>query len=162
VVGRTAAPAGYVLAEAGLFGWWTFGALMELEAGHRLNGLFALANASFLLYALVRFVGLREACEDLRPLVAQTAHGLGTLRFVAPLIVVLALLFPSAVTGTDLAITIDDLPTHGAIPPGITRLAVVDRIIEVLRRHGIRDAVGFVNGGQIADTPEHGIILERW
>ena len=169
VVGRTAAPAGYVLAEAGLFGWWTFGALMELEAGHRLNGLFALANAAFLLYALVRFVGLREACEDLRPLVAQTAHGLGTLRlalawrrFVAPFIVVLALLFPSAVTGTDLAITIDDLPTHGALPPGITRLAVVDQIIEVLRRHGIRDAVGFVNGGQIADTPEHGIILERW
>src|SRR3989454_11443865 len=111
VVGRTAAPAGYVLAEAGLLGWWTFGALMELEAGHRLNGLFALANAAFLLYALVRFVGLREACEDLRPLVAQTAHGLGTLRlasacrrFVAPLIVVLALLFPSAVTGTELAI----------------------------------------------------------
>jgi len=169
VVGRTAAPAGYVLAEAGLLGWWTFGALMELEAGHRLNGLFALANAAFLLYALVRFVGLREACEDLRPLVTQTVHGLGPLRlalawrrFVAPLIVVLALLFPTAVTGTDLAITIDDLPTHGPLPPGITRLAVADQIIEVLRRHGIRDAVGFVNGGQIADTPEHGIILEHW
>jgi hypothetical protein len=28
----------------------------------------------------------------------------------------------------------------------VTRLAVVDRLIEVLRRHGIRDAVGFVNG----------------
>ena len=169
VVGRTAAPAGYVLAEAGLLGWWTFGALMELEAGHRLNGLFALANAAFLLYALVRFVGLREACEDLRPLVTQTVHGLGPLRlalawrrFVAPLIVVLALLFPTAVTGTDLAITIDDLPTHGPLPPGITRLAVADQIIEVLRRHGIRDAVGFVNGGQIADTPEHGTILEHW
>ena len=132
---------------------------MELEAGHRLNGLFALANAAFLLYALVRFVGLREACEDLRPLVTQTVHGLGPLRlalawrrFVAPLIVVLALLFPTAVTGTDLAITIDDLPTHGPLPPGITRLAVADQIIEVLRRHGIRDAVGFVNGGQITTS----------
>jgi cellulose synthase/poly-beta-1,6-N-acetylglucosamine synthase-like glycosyltransferase len=159
VVGRTAAPAGYVLAEAGLLGWWTFGALMELEAGHRLNGLFALVNAAFLLYALVRFVGIREACEDLRPLVAQTAHGLGTLRlalawrrFVAPLIVVLALLFPTVATGTDLAITIDDLPTHGPLPRGIT-LAVADQLIEVLRRHGILGAVGFVNGGQIADTP---------
>jgi cellulose synthase (UDP-forming) len=169
VVGRTAAPAGYVLAEAGLLGWWTFGALMELETGHRLNGLFALANAAFLLYALVRFVGLREAFEDLRPLVAQTAHGLSTLRlalawkrFVAPLIVVLALLFPAVATGADLAVTIDDLPTHGPLPPGITRLAVADQIIEVLRRHGIRDAVGFVNGGQIADTPELGIILEHW
>jgi cellulose synthase (UDP-forming) len=169
VVGRTAAPAGYVLAEAGLLGWWTFGALMELEAGHRLNGLFALANAAFLLYALVRFVGLREAWEDLRPLVAQTAHVLGTprlafalKRFVAPFIVVLALLFPSAATGTDLAITIDDLPTHGLLPPGITRLAVADQIIEVLRRHGIRDAVGFVNGGQIADAPQHGVVLEHW
>ncbi len=169
VVGRTAAPAGYVLAEAGLLGWWTFGALMELEGGHRLTGLFALANAAFLLYALVRFVGVRETWEDLRPLVAQTAHGLGTprlafalKRFVAPFVVVLALLFPSAATGTDLAITIDDLPTHGLLPPGTTRLAVADQIIEVLRRHGIRDAVGFVNGGQIADAPEHGVVLERW
>jgi cellulose synthase (UDP-forming) len=169
VVGRTAAPAGYVLAEAGLLGWWTFGALMELEAGHRLNGLFALANATFLLYALVRFVGVREAWEDLRPLLAQTAHVLGTprfafawKRFVAPFIVVLALLSPSAASGTDLAITIDDLPTHGPLPPGITRLAVADQIIEVLRRHGIRDAVGFVNGGQVADVPQHGVVLERW
>jgi len=83
-------------------------------------------------------------------------------RFVAPLIVVLALLFPAGVTGTEVAITIDDLPTHGPLPPGITRLAVAEQIIEVLRRHGILGAVGFVNGGQIADTPEHGIILEHW
>jgi cellulose synthase/poly-beta-1,6-N-acetylglucosamine synthase-like glycosyltransferase/peptidoglycan/xylan/chitin deacetylase (PgdA/CDA1 family) len=169
VAGRTAAPAGYVLAEAGLLGWWTFGALMELEAGHRLNGLFAFANAAFLMYAFVRFVGLREACEDLQPLVAHTAHVLGTprlawalRRFGAPLVVALALLFPSAVTGTDLAITIDDLPTHGPLPPGLTRQAVADQVIEALRRHKIRDAVGFVNGGQIVDAPEHGIILEHW
>ena len=79
-----------------------------------------------------------------------------------PLIVVLALLFPAAATGADLAITLDDLPSHGSLPPGITRLALADQIVEVLRRHGIRDAVGFVNGGQIADTPELGIILEHW
>jgi len=169
VVGRTAAPAGYVLAEAGLLAWWTFGALMELDAGHWLNGLFALANAAFLLYALVRFIGLREACEDLRPLTARAAHGLGTVRlvwasrrFVAPLIVMMTLLFPTAAPGTEVAITIDDLPTHGPLPAGITRVAVADQLIGVLRRHGIPGAVGFVNGGQIADTPEHGVILEHW
>jgi cellulose synthase (UDP-forming) len=169
VVGRTATPAGYVLAEAALLGWWTFGALIELEAGHRLNGLFALANAAFLLYAFVRFVGLREAFKDLRPLMAQAARGLGTRRvalvsrrFVAPLIVLMTMLFPGAVTGTELAITIDDLPAHGPLPSGTTRLAVADRLIGALRRHGILGAVGFVNGGQIADTPELGIILEHW
>ena len=169
VAGRTAAPAGYVLAEAGLLGWWLFGALMELEAGRELNGIFALVNAAFLLYALVRFVGLRQAWDDVRPLVAQTALGLGRLRvalasrrFVAPLMVALALLFPTPATGTDLAITVDDFPTHGPLPPGSTRVAVADQIIEVLRRHGIRDAIGFVNGGQIAEAPVLGIILERW
>src|SRR5262249_50220838 len=128
VAGRTAAPAGYVLAEAGLLGWWMFGALMELEAGRELNGIFALANATVLLYALVRFVGLREAWEALRPRVAQSAQALGRLRvalalrrLVAPLIVVLALLLPAPVTGIELAITIDDLPTHGPLPPGSTR-----------------------------------------
>jgi len=169
VVGRTAAPAGYVLAEAGLLTWWTVEALMELDVAHRLNGLFALANAAFLLYAFVRFVGVREACEDLRPLLAQAARGLGTRRvalvsrrFVAPLIVLMTMLFPGVVTGTELAITIDDLPTHGPLPSGTTRLAVADRLIGALRRHGVLGAVGFVNGGQIADTPELGIILEHW
>ena len=169
VVGRTAAPAGYVLAEAGMLTWWTVDALMELDAAHRLNGLFALANAAFLLYAFVRFVGVREACEDLRPLLAQAGRGLGTRRvalvsrrFVALLIVLMTMLFPGAVTGTELAITIDDLPAHGPLPSGTTRLAVADRLIGALRRHGILGAVGFVNGGQIADTPELGIILEHW
>jgi len=169
VVGRTAAPAGYVIAETGLLAWWTFGAIMDLHAGHWLNGLFALANGAFLLYALGCFVGVREACEDLQPLMAQTALGLSALRLVSasrrtvvPLVVAMTLLLPGAVTGTDLAITIDDLPTHGPVPPGTARLAVADRLIEVLRRHGVPGAVGFVNGGQIADVPEHGIIVEHW
>jgi hypothetical protein len=49
----------------------------------------------------------------------------------------LAMLFPAGVSGTEVAITIDDLPTHRPLPPGITRLAVADHIIEVLRRHGL-------------------------
>jgi len=81
---------------------------------------------------------------------------------VAPLIVVLALLFPVPATGTELAITIDDLPTHGPLPPGISRVAVADQIIEVLRRRGIRDAIGFVNGGQLDEAPKLGVVLERW
>jgi cellulose synthase/poly-beta-1,6-N-acetylglucosamine synthase-like glycosyltransferase/peptidoglycan/xylan/chitin deacetylase (PgdA/CDA1 family) len=169
VVGRTAAPAGYVLAEAGLFTWWAVGALIELEAGHQLNGLFAIANAALLAYALVRFVGLRQACEDLRPLMVGAARGLGSprfgwavKRFMASLIVMLTLLLPAAAAGIEVAITIDDLPTHGTLPPGITRLEVADKIINVLRHHGIKGAIGFVNGGQVADSPEHGVILEHW
>src|SRR5262249_60631474 len=129
LAGRTAAPAGYVLAEAGLLGWWMFGALMELEAGRELNGAFALTNAAFLLYALVRFIGLRAAWEDLRPLVAQTAQGLGRLRvalalrrFAGPATGVLALLVPAPATGTELAAPVYDLPTHRPPPPRFTRM----------------------------------------
>jgi hypothetical protein len=51
-----------------------------VHAGHWLNGSFALANAAFLLYALVRLVGLREVGEDLRPLVTRAAQAVSTMR----------------------------------------------------------------------------------
>jgi peptidoglycan/xylan/chitin deacetylase (PgdA/CDA1 family) len=60
-------------------------------------------------------------------------------------------LFPAVATG-HLAVTIDDLPTHGPLP-GVSRARRWPTVIEVLRRHGIRDAVGFINGGQIAERP---------
>ena len=67
-----------------------------------------------------------------------------------------------AVTHTELAVTIDDLPTTGTLPPGTTRVAIADQMIDTLRRHAVPGVYGFVNGGQVHDYPELEHILLAW
>jgi len=172
VLHRTTAPAGYVAAEIGLLLWWTFGSLMELYHGRILNGAFALGNAGFLLYAVARFIGLRAAREDLRPLAApvrvrwsrlRVALSVGSRRLVTPAALLLALLLaPGPAAGVELAVTIDDLPTHGPLPPGTTRATVADHLVHTLKQHGVPGVIGFVNGGQLEADPTHEAILTRW
>jgi cellulose synthase (UDP-forming) len=172
IIERTAVPAGYVAAEIALLVSWIFGAVIELYEGRLPNAALGLANATVLLYALVRFVGVRPACQDLAPL----AHALrrpwamvrATLiprarRLATPAMVVLGLLLlPAAATGAEVAITIDDLPAHGPLPPGTDRVAVVDAVIAALKRHRVVGAVGFVNGGELSVTPDRTAVLSRW
>ena len=65
--GHTRAPRAYVLAEYLLLAQWLLGAAVELLRGHRLHAAFALANAVFLSYALVRFIGFSETSPATTP-----------------------------------------------------------------------------------------------
>ena len=67
-----------------------------------------------------------------------------------------------AIAGTELALTVDDLPTHGALPPGATRLAIADQMIQALKRHAAPGVYGFTNGGQLPSGPELEEILRAW
>lgn|GEM_PF-264267 len=172
VTGRTAAPAGYIAAEATLVLSWLFGAGMELYFNHRLNAAFSLGNAMFLLYALLRFVGVRAACEDLAPLGQTLRQRWTTLRavwmtrrrrLVTPALVVLSVLLPpTASNGLELAITVDDLPAHGPLPPGTDREAVLDAMIAALKRHRVPGVVGFVNGDRLTVESWRAAIIARW
>jgi len=172
VTGRTAAPAGYIVAEATLFVSWMFGAGMELYFSHRLNAAFSFGNAIFLLYALLRFIGVRAACEDLAPLGQTVRQRWATLRalwttrtrrLATPALVVLGLLvLPTAAAGLEIAITVDDLPAHGPLPPGTDHEAVADVTIASLKRHGVAGAVGFVNGDRLSVDGWRAAIIARW
>jgi peptidoglycan-N-acetylglucosamine deacetylase len=63
---------------------------------------------------------------------------------------------------TEMAVTIDDLPTHGALPKGTQRTAIAEQIISILKRHAVPEVYGFVNGGQIRENPDHMDILRMW
>jgi cellulose synthase (UDP-forming) len=65
VQGRTAAPAHYLVAEALMLATWLLGGVYEFAHGRSLHGAFALANATFLAYAIARFIGIRESRTDL-------------------------------------------------------------------------------------------------
>lgn len=61
----------------------------------------------------------------------------------------------------DVAVTVDDLPAHGALPRGLTRAGIAQSYLDTLKRHGVPEAYGFVNAKGIdgADSEE---ALARW
>ena len=67
-----------------------------------------------------------------------------------------------ASAGAEMAVTVDDLPTHGVLPRGTTRLAVATTAIAALRRHAAPGVYGFVNGGQVGGDPELETVLRAW
>ena len=60
-----------------------------------------------------------------------------------------------------IAITIDDLPAHGPLPPGVDRRQVIDTIIAALRAGNV-PAHGFVNGSFGRDDPQSPGVLAAW
>ncbi|MBO9623277.1 MAG: polysaccharide deacetylase family protein [Sphingomonas sp.] len=60
-----------------------------------------------------------------------------------------------------IAITFDDLPSHAALPPGETRVGVVERILAALKA-AHAPATGFINGVKLESEPESAAVLDRW
>lgn len=76
-------------------------------------------------------------------------------------VVGISLLARSA-TAQQMAITFDDLPAHSALPPGVTRLEIAQKIIAGLKEAGAPPVYGFVNGKRFEDTPDVTGVLEAW
>ena len=45
-----------------------------------------------------------------------------------------------------IAFTFDDLPSHGPLPPGVTRLQIADSILATLKKDKMPPTYGFING----------------
>lgn len=60
-----------------------------------------------------------------------------------------------------IAITIDDMPSHGPLPDGVSRVEVARRIIAALQEEGAT-ATGFINGVHIQNEPESAEVLKLW
>jgi peptidoglycan/xylan/chitin deacetylase (PgdA/CDA1 family) len=60
------------------------------------------------------------------------------------------------------AITFDDLPLHGDLPPGETRLQVAKSILETIRREHLPPVYGFINAVDMQDDPALIDVLTAW
>jgi peptidoglycan/xylan/chitin deacetylase (PgdA/CDA1 family) len=60
------------------------------------------------------------------------------------------------------ALTFDDLPSHGPLPSGVSRVDIAKSIIESLRRHKAPAAYGFINAKALADRAEDIEVLKEW
>jgi peptidoglycan-N-acetylglucosamine deacetylase len=60
------------------------------------------------------------------------------------------------------ALTFDDLPSHGPLPQGMTRVDVAKSIIETLRKHNAPPTYGFINAKKVDDRPADAEVLRLW
>jgi peptidoglycan/xylan/chitin deacetylase (PgdA/CDA1 family) len=73
------------------------------------------------------------------------------------------LLLPTGLAwGQQMAVTFDDLPVHGALPPGMTRLEIAQSILATLKRERMPPVYGFINGGRGEDDPSSLSVLQNW
>ena len=62
----------------------------------------------------------------------------------------------------EVAITVDDLPSHGALPPGMTRSDVARSILKALKDARAPKVYGFVNAKKLEQHPEDIEVLKLW
>jgi peptidoglycan/xylan/chitin deacetylase (PgdA/CDA1 family) len=64
--------------------------------------------------------------------------------------------------GQQMAVTFDDLPVHGAMPAGMTRLDIAQSILATLKREKMPAVYGFINGKRMEENPSSLAALEAW
>jgi peptidoglycan/xylan/chitin deacetylase (PgdA/CDA1 family) len=62
----------------------------------------------------------------------------------------------------DIAITVDDLPVHGALPQGMTRVGIAQSYLATLKAHHVPEAWGFVNAIGVTHEPDSEAVLAEW
>jgi peptidoglycan-N-acetylglucosamine deacetylase len=67
-----------------------------------------------------------------------------------------------AADGPRVALTFDDLPAHGPIPAGSSRVAIASSIIDTLHKYHAPSVYGFVNAKDLEQHPDDAEVLKRW
>jgi peptidoglycan/xylan/chitin deacetylase (PgdA/CDA1 family) len=64
--------------------------------------------------------------------------------------------------GQQMAITFDDLPSHGAMPAGMTRMDIAQSILATLKRERMPPTYGFINGKRLEQDASSLGVLVAW
>jgi lysophospholipase L1-like esterase len=67
-----------------------------------------------------------------------------------------------ATSAPKIALTFDDLPAHGPLPPGVTRAQIASKILGALKDAQVPATYGFVNGLMVERQPQDAAVLESW
>lgn len=62
----------------------------------------------------------------------------------------------------EVAVTVDDLPAHGSLPPGMTRLDLARSILKALKDAHVPKAYGFINAQKLEQHREDLDVLKLW
>jgi peptidoglycan/xylan/chitin deacetylase (PgdA/CDA1 family) len=61
-----------------------------------------------------------------------------------------------------LAITFDDLPLNGLLPPGVTRVETAKNVLEILKKRQVPPVYGFVNAKKLEGNADGAEALKVW
>jgi peptidoglycan/xylan/chitin deacetylase (PgdA/CDA1 family) len=75
-------------------------------------------------------------------------------------ILLLACAIPAA--AQQVAFTFDDLPAHGALPAGQTRLQIANSILATLHDQHLPPVYGFINAAKVEKAPDDIAVLKAW
>ena len=77
---------------------------------------------------------------------------------------VFCFLIPSTtlLAAIDIAITVDDLPSHGDLPTDTNRVRIAEKMIKAFDNHQIKGVYGFINAKKVAESPETLKVLKKW
>ena len=84
----------------------------------------------------------------------------GKLRLT--ILVISSLALVHATGAQEVAVTVDDLPSHGALPPSMTRVDVANSILKTLKDYRAPKVYGFVNAKKLETHPDEIAVLKLW
>lgn len=61
-----------------------------------------------------------------------------------------------------MAITIDDLPVHGAMPKKENRVEIAKKMLGALQKEKVPEVYGFINAGKLESDPKADEVLKLW
>lgn len=67
-----------------------------------------------------------------------------------------------AMPAQQLAVTVDDLPSTGPLPKGMTRLGIATSMLQTLKQDNMPPVYGMVNGVRVQDDPKTMEVLKAW
>jgi peptidoglycan-N-acetylglucosamine deacetylase len=80
--------------------------------------------------------------------------------------VILLFLLPSALAGVSpaqkVAITLDDLPLNGLLPPGATRAETTKNVLAILKKEHVPPVYGFINAKKLEGNADAAEALKLW
>ena len=77
-------------------------------------------------------------------------------------LVLLILSAPLFCAAQKIAITFDDLPLNGELPPGVTRVEIARDTIAILKKWQVPPAYGFINAKRLEDSQDGADALRVW
>jgi peptidoglycan-N-acetylglucosamine deacetylase len=72
------------------------------------------------------------------------------------------ILLGQATFAQEVALTFDDLPAHGPVPQGLTRVAIIRAILKDLKSANAPMVYGFINAGKLEQVPADMEVLKLW
>jgi peptidoglycan/xylan/chitin deacetylase (PgdA/CDA1 family) len=70
--------------------------------------------------------------------------------------------FSGICTAQKLAITLDDLPQNGGLPPGVTRVEITKATLTVLKKRHVPPIYGFINSKKLEGSADGAEALKLW